>query len=313
MPLVLLAKARRASAAARERAAEVYGPAMRNLRPFAVAWATAATKAVPDPVFDEVLRRAAARAPRRTPEEILAAVPWLDTEVTDNPLLASAWDYAPLTNAYLRVLADVGEVEKRRRRVPTVRVNPRSIEWARERGSRLIRNVSASTKETVRNIVARHIERGERAESMVSAIRRAVGLLPREEQAVDTRRELLIDQGVSASRADELSDRYASDLREARAWRIARTETIAAQNRGLLDTWQEAADSGALPAGVVRVWSSAPESENPNRPCQICLDLDGTQAKLGEPFESELLESSVMTPPAHPNCRCTMTLQREGG
>jgi len=285
MPLVLVSKAKRAPAP--HALAAEYEPATRNVRQFARAAASALRAASAQAGSDELLRLVAAQAPI---DQILAAMK-LDS---GSELLVPAYE---------RVLQTTIEIEKKRKRsVPTVRVNPRSIEWARERGAKLVQGVSAQTRTAIRNVVARQVARGERAESMVRGIMRVVGLLPRDEAAVATRRILLLERGEDIERAERLSDKYADELLEARAMRIARTETVAAQNRGLLDTWQDAFESGALPDTVVRVWVSAPPSENPGRPCPICLELDGTEAPMGQSFESALLDESVLTPPAHPNC-----------
>jgi hypothetical protein len=53
-----------------------------------------------------------------------------------------------------------------------------------------------------------------------------------------------------------------------------------------------------------RVWI-ADETE---RTCELCQDLDGTTADLGEPFEG-----GIMRPTAHPSCRCTLGLQKKRG
>lgn len=216
--------------------------------------------------------------------------------------------------AYQRVLLDGadhgwGQVTKRRRPKLRVPVNPASVEWARERGSKLVQEISARQRELIRSVVARGLKQGVRADAMARSIRRSVGLLEREEAAVERRRSLLLEQGASEATADARADSYAEELRGKRALRIARTETVAAQNQGLLDGWKEARDEGELPDTVKRQWVSAPESPNPNRPCQICLDLDGQLVGLDEPFVSKII-GQVMAPTAHPACRCAQVLRR---
>jgi hypothetical protein len=295
VPLVRVNKAKRLRAAAA--AADPYALANRHVPMVASAFAQAARNVIAPGNLAEILRSG--------PD----VVPWFDPA---KPETAMAWDAfsAPVGKALARVVAASIAVAKDRPNIPRVPVNERSLEWARKRGAKLIRGISADTRETVRRIIARGLERGHRADTMANAIKRSVGLLPREEAAVERRRELLAAQDLSDARVEALSDKYASDLLAARAERIARTETIAAQNRGLLDTWQEASAEGALPAGVQRVWSAAPESENPNRPCAICIELDGKTTSLDEPFYSEVLGEDLMTPPSHPGCRCNMLLRR---
>lgn len=296
MPLILVNKARRLRV--EHIAADPYALAGRHVVPVSRAYIHAARAAIAPGNLAELARL--------SPEQL---APWADAA---SPGSEAAWDALaePLGKALAAAVSESARVAKDRPNIPRVPVNPRSLEWARERGSKLIRRISAEARETVRRIVERGLRRGQRADTMASAIKRSVGLLPREEAAVDRRRELLLGQDLPRARVEALSDQYAGELLAARAERIARTETIAAQNMGLLGTWQEASEEGQLPEGVQREWSAAPESDNPNRPCEICLELDGKQASLDEPFYSEELGEDVMTPPAHPQCRCTMTLRR---
>jgi hypothetical protein len=316
MPLVVVRKQdrwRRAPGADKEQR-QSFAIAARNVSRFARAFAEAVRALVTPTVVRELQSRAAAGA---TIEEIVAAIPWLEEA---RPEAVEQWTEMArrFEAAHLRVLGEAAadpardraaEVQKRARRVPSVPVNPKSVAWARERGAALVRDISREARKVVRGVVARSLERGERADAMARRIRRAVGLLEREEAAVERRRELLLSQGVPERRAEQLSDKYADELLSARATRIARTETIAAQNRGLLDSWRAASDAGALPP-VVRVWVSAPPSDNPGRPCPICLELDGQETPLDEPFQSAQLGEAVMAPPSHPGCRCTQTLRR---
>jgi hypothetical protein len=331
MPLVLINKARRVAAEARprptivrppEELAAAYAVANRHVPALKVALATAARAALPKELRPELVTRAiiasTAYEARRRQNGLLSirqrAQP---AEVEPVVMAVPGLDLLRLEPAYLAVLLDAqgtGRVAlQKKAAIPKVKVNPASVDWARTRGSKLITDISESTRKVVRNVVARGLERGQRAESMAAAIQRAIGLSERDEAAVDRRREQLTGQGLDEGKADALSDQYADQLLEQRAIRIARTETVAAQNRGLLDGWREARDAGDLPVKVKRYWISAPPSPNPNRPCVVCVELDGQEVGLDEPYHSEELDEDLESAPAHPSCRCTQGLKAADG
>jgi len=288
---------------------DAYAIAGRNVGAFSTAFAATVRSLVTPAVLRAVRQKIAAGG---RAEEIVDLLPWFNEA---QPESVTAWEKLgeKLTAAYAKVIRESGAsaaqelTAKAKRTVPVVPVNPAAVRWAKERGAKLVRETSTESKRIVRNVVAREMARGVRAERMVAVITRTVGLLEREEAAVDRRHRLLLDQGVSDDRADKLSDKYADQLLRQRGRRIARTETIAAQNQGLLFAWLDARDAGQLPA-VEREWSASPPSP---RTCAICLELDGTTTGLDEPFESAILGEAVMMPPAHPSCRCTVKLRRK--
>ena len=76
-----------------------------------------------------------------------------------------------------------------------------------------------------------------------------------------------------------------------RALMVARTEGSRAANAAQIDTYQA--------MGVSQVEWSAVDPVN----C-ACVELDGEQVDIGEPFPSS--EDGVTQPPEHPNCVCTL-------
>jgi len=276
--------------------ADAYEAAALGVRPFADGWIRAHGEVLSRPELGELCREVERGA---SAAEAFKSLLRLPLEPSPEALIG----------AYEAVLSSVQRIEKKRS-VPTVRVNPLTLEWARRQSGTLIRGIGADARNSIRGIIARRLARGQRAESMVDQIRRHIGLLPRQSAAVERRAALLEQQGEAPDRIRTLTRQYSDELLFQRALRIARTETTAAQNQGLLDTWREAQEAGELPDAVVRVWVAAPPSPNPNRPCPICLELDGLEVSLDEPYSSAMLDAPVMRPPAHPGCRCTMTLRR---
>ena len=176
--------------------------------------------------------------------------------------------------------------------------NPWSIPWIQTHSAQLIDEVSDKVKKNVRRILEEGFSDGLTIDQMANRVKTHVFLLERESVAVDRRRALLISEGSPFQRAIVLSDRYAKQLLNQRAKRIARTETITAEARGLQDSWLQARTDGLLVEGVEREWIASPQSP---RTCKICLDLDDKKAPLDEPFKSTFL-GTVMLPPAHVMC-----------
>ncbi len=202
-------------------------------------------------------------------------------------------------------------VQKVKGDVPLVAINVHSVKWIEERALELLTQViTPAQKKVIRRVIKDAFAKGVRAETLINQIRDNVGLTLRDYRATVNRRKLLRTAGVSEADVEARVGRYRDKLIRGRAKTIARTETIAAQAQGRNASWNQAKDSGDLPPNVERVWVSAPESPNPDRPCEICLDLDGKTATLTGNYSSAY-EGAVFAPPVHPNCRCTEIMRRK--
>ncbi|MBA7536601.1 hypothetical protein ES705_28865 [subsurface metagenome] len=100
-----------------------------------------------------------------------------------------------------------------------------------------------------------------------------------------------VDAGESISKLAKRVTAEYKDCKGYKAVRIARTETITASNQGALQGYKQ--------SGVVekKEWLTAFDE----RTCEECSALDGEVVGLDENFSGGL-----STPPAHPNCRCTI-------
>jgi len=194
-------------------------------------------------------------------------------------------------------------------RVPVIPVNPFSKKWIKERALTLLKsNITGSQVEVIREILLGAFSEGLRGKVVIDQLKSSLGLTMRDFKAVNRRYALHLDAGLPKKKINILVGKYKDKLISGRAKTIARTETIAAQAQGRNATWQLAKDTGQLPE-TKRVWITAPSSPNPNRPCEICEDLDGREAAVDGAYESTFL-GQIQMPPAHPNCRCTETLIR---
>ena len=101
------------------------------------------------------------------------------------------------------------------------------------------------------------------------------------------------------SRTEKHGKRYGDQLRRARARMIARTETSFARNAGHLQVMQEAQASGLTGPNSKKVWVTGGFDV-----CDICVPLNGQKVLINQNFSWQ--GGGGATPPAHPNCRCTI-------
>lgn len=183
-------------------------------------------------------------------------------------------------------------------------LNPRAVAAAAEQGATLVTGVTAETQAAIRALVARAYREGIPPRELAKLLESQVGLTTRQTQAALNYRAALTDGGLTGDTLQAKVDAYAKKLLRQRAEMIARTETIAAANAGQQAAWDAAVEAGLLdPEDTGRIWQAAADT----RVCPICDALDGQIVGLHEPFitiEGEAIDG----PPAHPNCRCSVSL-----
>jgi len=184
--------------------------------------------------------------------------------------------------------------------------DPRALLWATTRAGQIVTAVDNSTRDSIRQIIARSFQDQITVRETAKVLRNVVGLHPRWANAVYDYRDRLItqyeDEGLTTSRAttraDEMSAKYRTSLVRARASMIARTEIQLAQNQGRYLGWTQAYETGLLDGTSTKMWLTAAYDV-----CDICLDLQGQIVGWNSPFTN-----GDLMPPAHPNCRCTSVL-----
>lgn len=180
----------------------------------------------------------------------------------------------------------------------TIKFDPKfktAVEWAKRRAAELVTNISSESRLAVRAVIHDVLNKGVTPSVASRLIRDAVGLTVEQSEAVLHMRERLLAQEVAVESITRKTDAYAERLLRQRAETISRTETIAAANEGQRQLWLQAVDQGQLDADSKRVWITTLD----DRSCPECEELDGEVAPLDAPFPG-----GVMSPPAHPNCRC---------
>lgn len=164
----------------------------------------------------------------------------------------------------------------------------------------------------VRRIIANAIANGVTVPQAAMEIRNVVGLHDRWQRAVDNAfqrdYEAFVRQGIKPARATVMAnakaEKYRVKLIRSRALNIARTEVMAAQNYGTYLGWIEAGEKGLLNLSLTKKeWAAGPSGWKGIHVCDFCAPLDGMKVPVTASFPNGLL-----TPPAHPSCRCRMIL-----
>jgi hypothetical protein len=213
--------------------------------------------------------------------------------------------------------------------------DPRATAWAQTEAGRLITNMAASEQAMFRQLVEQSFVESRTVQTTASSIFQQLqtvtpspgardfaealggnlnGLTTRYEQAVMNRVANVADdlakRGITGTKALERmrkeGDKYATKLRRTRSRTIARTERMMAHNQARLLSYQQAIDAGIMSREHSRkVWSTGPFDV-----CPICVGMAGTEAKVADPFTLPN-GAQVQAPPAHPNCRCTLSTRTD--
>ena len=182
--------------------------------------------------------------------------------------------------------------------------NPRAIEYAKQATVDLASN-TAYVRGVVRDTVYSAIKNGTPPYALAGRIEQVVGLTPRDANAVNTYYDGLVSRGTSLSRAQSLSKAYSQRLLKQRAENIARTEVSKAANFGQLEHWRQMKSSGLL-NNANKKWITAISE----RTCDFCRPVNGQVVLLDNKFR--LSNGLFDSPPAHPQCRCTMSIEFAG-
>lgn len=187
-------------------------------------------------------------------------------------------------------------------------MNPYTTRWIQSHSAALVALIAEQTRESIRRVITEAYLLGESPIQTAQQLKTMVGLLPRETMWVRNHQERLIAQGLPKEAVRRSTEGFVKRLLRERGERIARTETIRANEIGRLHAWRVARDEGLIDAGAQKRWQSGVVEPT----CKICRDLHGQVVPLDEPFQSSVLGIAIPAPPAHPHCRCSTSLKQVG-
>ena len=224
-----------------------------------------------------------------------------DYTVFVNEVMAPAWRDA-MQNAveYMN-----GQIERyAKKQFEDTHIGKFIEDWIREHGGELIVQLSEAQHEAIREILRIYIlEHPLSPYDLAKVIEPLIGLTSSEAVAVARYRESLVKENLSENVIENLTNKYAEFLLKKRALRIARTELAYAYNRGQLEAIREAKANGFFRGEVIKTWLTAGDE----RTCEFCQSLDGEVVGLEETYPGATKrEQEILTPPAHPMCRCTV-------
>jgi hypothetical protein len=186
----------------------------------------------------------------------------------------------------------------------------RAADWARSHAANMVTAITDGQRVAIRDTVAR-VFTGADEDRLTPAqaaqvIRSTVGLTPKLNQAVLNLRDELVEREQSQPKVDAGVRKYGDKLRAYRAQAIATTETLDASNVAQQSKWQEAVAQGLLgPHEVSRVWNV---TEDDRLDLVVCAPMDGQRVGLNEFFMTGD-GRQILTPTAHPFCRCFLTIE----
>lgn len=222
-----------------------------------------------------------------------------------------------IATAYAPILADVAISAGGQMMEAFVQVSGRPLsyplfrqsvdDWTRRRAGELAVNLSTEQRKAVRAIMT---ELGSRQalnpKEVARYLRPALGLTDKAAGRVASYREALLADGVSARRAEHLTQNYIGRLERIRAERVARTELAFAYNGAHQTAAEVAAESGAVRDVRKRLVVA-----NGPRLCAFCSAVASAQPPGGIRFNESFpgmteRMPNALAPPLHPNCRCTV-------
>jgi hypothetical protein len=196
-------------------------------------------------------------------------------------------------------------------------LDPNVLFWSRNNAARLITALTESQRQSFNRLLLRSTLDRNSVDQIAAQLRQIVGLHPQWAQAVTNYYWRMVSDGMEPAIARRRASIYQEKLLDSRAWMIARTELMKAQNMGQLLGWQQGIALGNLAPDAQMKWVTA--LGHPNPPCAVCAKLEGkTVQVVGGEFwaTTHLIRDNAprfhacYTPPVHPNCRCRLVLVR---
>ena len=185
-----------------------------------------------------------------------------------------------------------------------------AVQAAQRQAAALVTNVTETTREGMRQHVARAIEQGTPTRAVAQAIQQTLGLTPRQEQAVFNFEDTLRQQGVEGEALARRVAVYRTAQLERRALLVARHEIAVAQNLGQQASWDDAVLQGALnPSEWRKRWLTISDDRLDTVICEpVPFALVNQQVPIQGLFTLGN-GAQVPGPPGHVGCRCSQYLE----
>jgi len=184
-----------------------------------------------------------------------------------------------------------------------VKENTAAVRAAEAHAAEMVTNISETTRKGLKALIVRAMETGQSPMESAREISEMIGMNERQALSAENYRDDLEEKELSPERIDSLMEKYVDRKINERSENIARYETMSALNGGLMESWQQAQESGLMGKDSTK-WLVITDD---NRTCPVCIDISEQEPiALDEPFESEY--GSTLMPPIHGSCRCTVAV-----
>ena len=173
---------------------------------------------------------------------------------------------------------------------------------AAARADQMVSTLPNVAQAAVRETIARSIEEGWSIPQTVKELQGSIGLTAGYVRALGNYEKGLKARQLAPGKVKQMVAKYKDRLTKQRARTVARTQVTSALNQGRYTDWGNRIHTGALSGGKMVEWVTTPD----DRLCEMCSPLSGLKVPYGQPFSTST--GSVLHPPLHPNCRCTVML-----
>lgn len=134
----------------------------------------------------------------------------------------------------------------------------------------------------------------------------SIGLSPRDIQSIDRQIQRDLARGINPDVVAQRAQISARTKEYQRQMLVAKTELMTAVNAGRINAWDEQRQLGLIDEDSKMEWITTIDDAT----CEeICLPMDGETVTFRSKFRLSD-GTSVLRPPAHPRCRCTIRVVR---
>lgn len=177
--------------------------------------------------------------------------------------------------------------------------------WTAQHSAELVTSVTEQQRSAINTLVRRAATAQDMTvDELARAIRPTVGLTRPQAAANFNYYTNLRKNGIKAQAAQEKAAVYAGRQHRYRAQNIARTELAMAYNNGEYLGIKQAQEQGVM-GGCQKKWMTAHDG----RVCENCADMDGMEIAMDAYFP---IFGGLLTPTAHPSCRCCLVYEETG-
>ena len=184
-------------------------------------------------------------------------------------------------------------------------------QWARKYAEEVARDYGAQSELAISRALPEWLNRRMPASALAQRAKDLYGLDPRSAQSVES-----YASGKKVTRNMDLRG-LAERYMEQRADVMARVQTFTALNFGRQMVFAEGIGQGIIPTSARKVWVTAIDE----RVCEVCGPMDGVAVPVLDRFAvlhpapktdrgKHRGVQKLVIPPVHPNCRCTVVLDK---